>query len=1101
MPSATSSMLSAVFTKTPDEARFLAEQICRERYSGASRLEALANQSKCDTFVLATLALSSQAATHAFGVSLGKLLVTRDFILLSGDLGMGKTALTQGIAQGIGATDEPVISPTFTIVNEYHSGRLPLYHLDLYRIHGEDAEANKRAVTDIDLAYIFESDGAVVVEWGDLFDQEFPDSTLEIHIEAPLRSTAETPEEAHLREVTLIVRNADALAYWQKLGALWSRFECENAGKTCASLAGGARGEITPNRGEVDRYHAAHTSHQDSALNPAADALTFLGKPVSFDAATTQLASGVYLLIDSASDAMLCGVAEVSAKSGTVTLLAAGDMIARRIANERLTLTIKSCLDQAKKMFADVRGIVVGRGPGSFTGVRIAIATAKGIAAASHVPVYGVSALDASAHSAWAAGARGHLTVVLDAMRQEVYPGAYQLTDERVERLFEAETVIKAQSFAETQDLTHTTVLGDGLFKHEGLFEDAVLAPQTQWRPTSYGLMLAWLEGLRSQRITAQDCAQLLPIYTRLSDAEETERIRLGRGQKTKAVEALSTTGVSNELVEMHRQLKPMSLNDCVQAARLEQEAYDEHHICWSEQQFIDEIQGEHRIWWAAHDQGALIGFAGAHLIAGDAEILNVAVHPDYRGQQKARQLIKRVLYDAVQMGALSASLEVSEVNERAIHLYESLGFEVVGRRPRYYQSAQKDGTAFDALLMRADLPLHDVEGFESCVQDVSQSAKPEVGEPCDTIAPQLAPEIAQTAQAALAELKDRGPIILAIETSCDETAMAIIDGSGELLANVISTQIDFHARFGGVVPEIASRKHTEVIVDVYRQALHEAATATKLMPQHIVQALDAIAVTQGPGLVGALVVGVAFAKGLAVATSKKLIGINHMEGHLYANLYENPKLKPPFVTSLISGGHTMLVHVKDWGDYEVLGQTIDDAVGEAFDKVSRALGFGYPGGPIISALAKDGDASAIDFPRALLHSGDYRFSLSGLKTAVMTYIEQQNKQGKPVPVHDLCASFEAAVFDVQVAKALVACEKTGVKDYCLGGGVAANPSLRQRLVDELGKRGVRVTLPPIHACTDNAAMIARVALEKYAAQDFDALDMDARANLSLSRV
>ena len=255
---------------------------------------------------------------------------------------------------------------------------------------------------------------------------------------------------------------------------------------------------------------------------------------------------------------------------------------------------------------------------------------------------------------------------------------------------------------------------------------------------------------------------------------------------------------------------------------------------------------------------------------------------------------------------------------------------------------------------------------------------------------------------------------------------------------------------------------------------------------------------TAGPGLVGALVVGVAFAKGLCAAADLPLIAVHHLEGHLMANLFETPGLEPPFVASLVSGGNTMLVHVRAWGDYEVLGQTIDDAVGEAFDKVAKALGLGYPGGPVISKLAAKGNKKAIHFPRAMMHSGDYSFSLSGLKTAVITYIEGENRAGRPINLPDLAASFEAAVVDVQVAKARTAVEQTGVADICIGGGVAANPELRGAYQKVFGRMGVRVTVPPMRACGDNAAMIGIPALRSYLAGNFAPLTLDAQPNAPL---
>jgi N6-L-threonylcarbamoyladenine synthase len=422
-------------------------------------------------------------------------------------------------------------------------------------------------------------------------------------------------------------------------------------------------------------------------------------------------------------------------------------------------------------------------------------------------------------------------------------------------------------------------------------------------------------------------------------------------------------------------------------------------------------------------------------------------------------------------------SLEVDVDNAPARALYEKLGFSQTGKRPNYY------GQGHDALIMAAQLPLLTANDGE-------------LPEPAASIRPwpiEAAPRTADVQE----RIAEAGDLILAIESSCDETAIAVVDAGGHVLSSIVATQIDFHARFGGVVPEIASRKHTEAIVGVFEEALQKAGEALgcdTLTPSD----LSAIAVTAGPGLVGALVVGVAFAKGLCAATGLPLIAVNHLEGHLFANLFETPDLEPPFVASLVSGGNTMLVHVRAWGDYEILGTTIDDAVGEAFDKVAKALGLGYPGGPVISKLAAQGNPRAIPFPRAMMHSHDYRFSLSGLKTAVITYIEGENRAGRPINLPDLAASFQAAVVDVQVAKAVTAVEELGVSDFCVGGGVAANPALRAAYMKAFGKRGVRVTVPPFSVCGDNAAMIALVALRSYKAGNFVDLSIDATPNAPL---
>ena len=571
----------------------------------------------------------------------------------------------------------------------------------------------------------------------------------------------------------------------------------------------------------------------------------------------------------------------------------------------------------------------------------------------------------------------------------------------------------------------------------------------------------------------------MLPIYTRLSDAEENERKRLGLVQSAQS----EVTGVADELAGRHLQFRPMGAADAEAASALEASCFaGAAHTPWTPTQFLSEL-GEGatvpRSWWVAHDNGELVGFAGGMVIEHDVQILDVAVAPERRRAGIARKLLAHVSYDAQMLGCTTASLEVEDGNAPAMALYEHLGFKQIGRRRNYY------GQGFDALVMQAELPLAlPVDAASPEPTSAVMRAWP--------LAPVDRTEDERT------EI-ERRKLVLAIESSCDETAVAIIDAEGSMLANQVSTQIDFHARFGGVVPEIASRKHVEVIVGVVDAALEEASQALGLTGGTLEpKELAAVGVTQGPGLVGALVVGVAFAKGFAYSAGVPLIAVNHLEGHLFANLLAQPDLKPPFIFTLVSGGHTMLVHVRDWGDYRVLGETLDDAVGEAFDKVAKALGLGYPGGPIISRLAETGDPKAIDFPRALNRKGDYRFSLSGLKTAVVNYIEQETAAGRTIHLPDLAASFEAAVFDVQYKKAWNALRETGAREYCIGGGVAANPHLRQMMVKKLGRQGVRVTLPPRDACTDNAAMIAEVARRKFERGEFSGFDIDADPNMTL---
>lgn len=614
------------------------------------------------------------------------------------------------------------------------------------------------------------------------------------------------------------------------------------------------------------------------------------------------------LALDTASTQTVLALADLDEVSGEATLLASCQVDAPRQANQVLLARAALLLEEAGLVTGDVDAVTVGRGPGSFTGVRIGVATAKGIACGLGVALYGVSTLDSVAWRAWRAGVRGRLGVVADAMRKEVYPVRYELDDAGVTRL-EPDTVAKpaqvAQAWAGEED--DITLTGDGLLKYAEFFEGApfALAPEELWLPDGQALVRAFARAFATGKAGSGDAAALVPVYTRLSDAEENEQARLAK-------------------------------------------------------------------------------------------------MTDPRDAQKRERLQREI-----------------ERTDRAMRV----------SRPK--SEGATEGAA--------------------------------------TYEP---------------------PFILAIESSCDETAAAVIDGGRDVLADCIASQIDFHKRFGGVVPEIASRKHTEAIVPTVMYTMEQAGLGF--------DDLSAVACTIGPGLVGALVVGVAFAKGLCFATGLPFIGVNHLEGHLYANRYVDPTLEPPFVALLVSGGHTMLVHVRGWGDYEVLGSTLDDAVGEAFDKVAKALELGYPGGPVLSRYAKDGDAKAIAFPRAMMHSGDLRFSLSGLKTAVITYINEQNKAGMSIDIPDLAASFTAAVVDVLVAKSLDACKQTGSRVLCIGGGVAANPDLREALAASLGKRGIRVIMPELSDCADNASMIASVGLDLFEAGERTGLDADPQAHMPL---
>jgi N6-L-threonylcarbamoyladenine synthase len=339
--------------------------------------------------------------------------------------------------------------------------------------------------------------------------------------------------------------------------------------------------------------------------------------------------------------------------------------------------------------------------------------------------------------------------------------------------------------------------------------------------------------------------------------------------------------------------------------------------------------------------------------------------------------------------------------------------------------------------------------------------------------------------------------IILGVETSCDETAVAVLEGTGDpspsaikLRSNIIASQIALHRQFGGVVPEVASRCHVETIIPVIDKALSEAGVC--------LSDITAVAATHGPGLVGAVLVGLSAAKALALAQDIPFIGVNHIEAHMYANFIEHPDLAPPFVCLVVSGGHSDVVYLNDYGDYKVMGRTRDDAAGEAFDKVARTLGLSYPGGPAIDVASREGNSQAVRFPRAFLEEGSYDFSFSGLKTAVVNYVANTRRKEQELFVPDIAASFQEAVVDVLVTKTLRAASEMGVTTVALAGGVAANSRLRQELHMRANEKGMDVRYPSPILCTDNAAMVACVGYFQLVSGKCSSLDLPAVPNLQL---
>ena len=825
-----------------------------------------------------------------------------------------------------------------------------------------------------------------------------------------------------------------------------------------------------------------------------------------------------------------------------IETLCSNDHPAVRQANVQLVPSIDALLKENSLDKARISCVVCGLGPGSFTGVRIGVATAKGIARGLRVPLYGVSTLDAVAWEAWAQGLRGRLGVVADAMRGEVYPARFELSASGVQRL-DPHTVTKAVTIAAQWRAAdkqlraadeqwrvageQLLIIGDGLKKFANEFDGFVMGDATLWTPSGRGLLLAFEAACTDGVQGSGEAGTLLPVYTRLSDAEENERKRLaGGGQIAQgAIIEVPRSGVS-DLSKLETIIcRPMASSDLDQVAALEAAVFPEGALTsgerWTIEMFAEELACKDRTWWVAYSGDVLVGFAGALYIDGGLHVLDVCVAPTHRRRGIATKLVTNLIQDGINLGASSAMLEVRASNEQAQALYAAMGFVQTGTRPHYYApndpsegSEREHAIIMEKALVDQGLPLIPSPALQTPLKpssplmnqrppDLSSpSMRAQRSNPEDHVAA-LRLDCHVAPCASRNDNRNRNlshahptPVILAIETSCDETAVAIINGEGTLLSDTIASQVDFHARFGGVVPEIASRKHTEAIVGVVDAALDKAG----LTSWHD---LDAVAVTYAPGLIGALVVGVAFAKGLSWATGLPLIRVNHLEGHIYANLFaDKPKpIQPPFVIALLSGGNTMLVHARDWGNYRIMGQTLDDAVGEAFDKVAKVLGLGYPGGPVISRLAEQGNHKAIDFPRALLHSHDYSFSLSGLKTAVISYIKAEQSAGRALNLPDIAASFQQAVIDVQVAKALDALKETGCKTFCIGGGVAANRALRNAYMESMSKQGMHVVLPPGKACTDNAAMIALVALDRYRKSRFMSLADDAFAQADLEKL
>jgi N6-L-threonylcarbamoyladenine synthase len=494
--------------------------------------------------------------------------------------------------------------------------------------------------------------------------------------------------------------------------------------------------------------------------------------------------------------------------------------------------------------------------------------------------------------------------------------------------------------------------------------------------------------------------------------------------------------------------IKQATLLDLPEIMKLETASFV--NDAWPEETFRSELGAQHTFYIIALEGDELVGYAGLSKLPGSdqADIQTIAVREDKRGLGIGRLLMNSLTQQATELDAKEIFLEVRADNSVAQKLYKLFGFKQIGTRKKYYQP---DGV--DAFIMKTDLKLK----------------------------------------------KNKEPIVLGIETSCDETGVGIVRGN-TLLANIISSSMDKHAIFGGVVPEIAARAHLEALTPVLDEALEKANLT--------LDDIDAIAVTNGPGLAGALMVGVGAAKALSVATGKPIYAVNHLVGHVGADILDRGELQTPTIALLVSGGHTSLLLVRDLlNDVELLGETIDDAAGEAFDKVARVLGLSYPGGPEIDRVAKDGNPAAIRFPRGLTLPKDmekhrYDFSFSGLKTAVARHVELAESKNEEMSISDVAASFREAVVDVLIKKAVSACKELGVPRLLLGGGVVANARLREVAKEQCEANGIELRIPPFSLCTDNGAMIAILGAQLImAGRAPSSLDFSAESTLPVTAV
>lgn len=803
------------------------------------------------------------------------------------------------------------------------------------------------------------------------------------------------------------------------------------------------------------------------------------------------------LAVDTSTNYVTCGIAQIAA-NGQVSVLAERLVDNVRGHMELLTPNIQACLAEAELSPRDLHAVVAGTGPGPFTGLRVGMATAAAFGDALSIPVHGIPSAAATAweHATSQVGSKafGDYLIVSDARRREFYhsrmsffPGlAGRLCSEvQVPASVHAPDVVR--DIQSEFDRWPLRVLSASAVAEqaEELFgsQEGCQIESVDAHPTPRGLVLAALEFLGSVPGLLADAPALRALYLRRPDAKEPKAKAISKALDFSRVQEV---GVQAEVAgsegdaaggdphtgSRSARVRLLTTADAPACAEIEQILFPEDSP-WSAEAFASEIFAPHTHCLALETtdparEPQLIGYAilavGGPANDPEAEIHTIGILPEWQGKGLSKLLMDPLVTVADRLRA-PIFLEVRTDNRPAVGLYERYGFAIEGTRRAYYQPS-----GADAFTMVRPAFLSDA------------TPAPDSG------------------------TSNRPSYIMGIESSCDETGVGIVastvsaDGDAaavgeaaaqlEIVANKVASSMEQHARFGGVVPEIASRAHLEAMQPTMRAALAEARENAPGF-----RTPDVVAATVGPGLAGALLVGAAAAKAYALAWQVPFYGVNHLGGHVAVGTLDEgadegvagSATKEAGADSdlgnaialLVSGGHTQILHVTGVGaPMEELGSTLDDAAGEAYDKVARLLGLGYPGGPVIDRLAAQGNPQAIAFPRGMMRQQDsrYDFSFSGLKTAVARYVEQAEKDGARLPIEDVCASFQEAVVDVLITKALRACEDKGAGVMLLGGGVSANRRLREVAAERCGEVGVELKIPQAKLCTDNGVMMAALA-------------------------